>query len=1038
VVKQVRLRSALCVSLVLVATSGCVPDAPELQMAAGGAGTGGSGGSDASSGAGGGGGSAASTEAGDATATGGSVGMDGTAGTDGGTASAGSAGTGGTSGSGGADASSGAGGGTGGGGAAGADGSDASGTAGIDAGADTGGPTGGTGGAGGGGGGSGGAGGSGGCSPETNKAFCSRLGKNCGSATANDNCGASRTVSSCATCASPRTCEGDICCTGCTPGTYETTACTVTADRVCNACTTCGAGTYKTGGCTGTTNTVCSVCTVCGSGEHETVPCAATTNRVCVPDADASVDATGDSADAGVSDTDACSTENDIAFCSRLGTTCGSVTANDNCGTSRTVTSCGTCTSPQVCGGNNVCVYVPTNAQSCVADAGAMLCNGESCCTSIVVPGGTFPQGRGTEDCGSVGCQAGTGNQGCPNGMECRPEEVPEFSSTVSAFALDKYEVTVGRFRKFVDAYVSNTASAPADGAGANPNITGSGWQSAWNSLLPATQAAFKDTSHLNWCGAQRFQTWTDNIGANEDKPINCMSWWEAFAFCIWDGGRLPTESEWEYAAAGGSENRLNPWGSAVADCTYANYYVSGTGTTYCGPGGTQAVVTVGSYPAGNGKWGHADLAGDLYEWTLDWFATYPAYAVTDFANISSGSERVLRGGAFDHPLQMLRAAYRGGMCPNCISGDRGIRCSRSAPACTAETDAAFCARLGKTCGSVTANDNCGTSRTVAPCGTCTAPLVCGSNDVCSAASPPAAPTGLSVDASDKFKIRITWNPAVSDGGAPETVSWKLDWTINGVAANASPIVLSVATTSYDLTEVIVNSTYVFTLKASNGFGDSSPASRSITSFSIPGHGGSPQAAIRDAWIEANGWLHAAWYVGSTSDAVAATAYKAFTSTTPQRPATGNNAVQSASSYYWMSAGFLVSNMEYLWGVGECAPDGGPADGTLLWPATLIPGPNMVGAITFTDPVAGSVKLDWTAVAGAAGYRCRWSTAAIKPTDNASAIPVATNTCTVTGLASGTTFYFWVESTGAAISGGAASAAGLPGAVFLNGSHVAP
>jgi sulfatase modifying factor 1 len=306
-------------------------------------------------------------------------------------------------------------------------------------------------------------------------------------------------------------------------------------------------------------------------------------------------------------------------------------------------------------GGTDAGTFVPVNAQSC---AGGPPCNGVSCCTSIDVPGGTFPQGRSTV----VGASDYYPD---PNGYWS--EETPEFPSTVSSFALDEYAVTVGRFRKFVEAYVSNTASAPAAGAGANPNVPGAGWQSEWNTNLPASQAAFKDLAHLNSCGgAPYYQTWTDNVGANENKPINCVSWYEAFAFCIWDGGRLPTESEWEYAAAGGEENRLYPWGSATPDCTYVNY---------CS-GGNVPVANVGSTPNGNGRWGHADLAGNGMEWTLDWYDIYPNSPVTNYAAISNGHAiassfaRSVRAGDF-------RAAFRDGYTPDSRYAV-SMRCARA------------------------------------------------------------------------------------------------------------------------------------------------------------------------------------------------------------------------------------------------------------------------------------------------------------------------------------------------------------------------
>jgi sulfatase modifying factor 1 len=250
----------------------------------------------------------------------------------------------------------------------------------------------------------------------------------------------------------------------------------------------------------------------------------------------------------------------------------------------------------------------------------------------------------------------------------------PAHFSTVSAYMLDKYAVTVGRFRKFVTAYVNNTTSAPPDGAGAHPAIAGTGWQAAWNVSLPSTQAVFVDTAHLA-CDSTA-QTWTASPGtaAQENRAINCVDWYEAFAFCIWDGGRLATESEREYAAAGGAENRFYPWGSAVPDCTYANFYNG----FFCS-GGTGSVAPVGATPNGNGKWSHADFGGNVWTWCFDWYAAYSATAVTDYANITPGSARVRRGGNFGNGATYMRAADRNNGAPGTRNSGIGVRCARTA-----------------------------------------------------------------------------------------------------------------------------------------------------------------------------------------------------------------------------------------------------------------------------------------------------------------------------------------------------------------------
>jgi formylglycine-generating enzyme required for sulfatase activity len=257
------------------------------------------------------------------------------------------------------------------------------------------------------------------------------------------------------------------------------------------------------------------------------------------------------------------------------------------------------------------------------------------------------------------------------------------YPATVSDFRLDTYEITVGRFRKYVAAYPGNK---PVAGAGKNPN-NGSdpGWDATWNgtSYMKADQAtliaAFK-------CDAT-YQTWTDSAGGNECRPMNCITWYEAFAFCIWDGGRLPTEAEWNYAAAGGSEQRPYPWGTTVpgnnANLAVCGCYYNGSGSCT----GVTNIAPAGSVSAGNGKWGQADLAGNVWEWVLDWsnccsspWPGYPSSTCNNCANFTATSLRVFRGGSFIDNASILLSSYRGSPAPTNRHGAVGARCARSAP----------------------------------------------------------------------------------------------------------------------------------------------------------------------------------------------------------------------------------------------------------------------------------------------------------------------------------------------------------------------
>ena len=250
------------------------------------------------------------------------------------------------------------------------------------------------------------------------------------------------------------------------------------------------------------------------------------------------------------------------------------------------------------------------------------------------------------------------------------------FPAKVSDVRIDTYMVTVARFRPFVTA-IGTQAATPAVGAGAHPKLPGSGWDSAWTASLPTTQAAF--TTNLK-CNAT-YQTWTDTPGANENQPINCANWYEAFAFCIWDGGYLPTEAELMYAAAGGSEQRAYPWSSPAAsiaiDCSYANYNIASAGN-HC-VGGTLGFTNVpgAESPKGNAKWGQADLGGNLYEWLLDGYEVFTAGMCDDCANLAVTTQRVIHGGDFGSPATSLRVGWRAHAAPATSSQGYGFRCAR-------------------------------------------------------------------------------------------------------------------------------------------------------------------------------------------------------------------------------------------------------------------------------------------------------------------------------------------------------------------------
>ncbi len=315
------------------------------------------------------------------------------------------------------------------------------------------------------------------------------------------------------------------------------------------------------------------------------------------------------------------------------------------------------------CGADGGCIENP----SCVgggpgADQTCGSNSNANCCAALGVPGGSYLR-----------------------------SDVDGEAATVSSFSLDEFEVTVGRYRKFVNAGLGTQLHPPAKGAGADPHVAGSGWSASWNASLPSATDSL-ETSFT--CAIE--PTWTMSIEDTDDLPMNCLTWYEAFAFCAWDGGRLPSEAEWNYAAAGGGQNRWYPWSDppdaeyispqyAVYDCTGHNGGPPDYGDA--GDGGMillcelSDILPVGSRPKGNGRWGHADLAGSMAEWTADWyFDPYPTPCdnceAIDAGMPEGGPQRVYRGGGYYYDPSYLTTWTRQTDFPGNRDDSYGVRCA--------------------------------------------------------------------------------------------------------------------------------------------------------------------------------------------------------------------------------------------------------------------------------------------------------------------------------------------------------------------------
>jgi len=248
------------------------------------------------------------------------------------------------------------------------------------------------------------------------------------------------------------------------------------------------------------------------------------------------------------------------------------------------------------------------------------------------------------------------------------PDERPAHQVTLSPYCIDLYEVTAADYKGCSD--VGECKRAP--------------FEVEWKDIRPNEKKAFSPLCTGSFASKQPEKA---------KHPINCVDWNMATIYCAWEKKRLPTEAEWEFAARG-PDGRRYPWGDEPPDKTRMNACgreclawgaKNGVEMGARGKGmftdddGFPTTAPVGSFPAGNSRYGLFDVVGNVWEWTSDWDGKYAPDPVADPTGPKTGERRVVRGGAFNGALpSWVRPSQRYSDFPNTHSHAYGFRCAQS------------------------------------------------------------------------------------------------------------------------------------------------------------------------------------------------------------------------------------------------------------------------------------------------------------------------------------------------------------------------
>lgn len=306
--------------------------------------------------------------------------------------------------------------------------------------------------------------------------------------------------------------------------------------------------------------------------------------------------------------------------------------------------------------------------------------------TMVIIPGGTF-------------------NMGAREREFARADEFPVNKIKVDSFLLDKHPVTNAQFRKFVEetGYVTTAEVAP-DWEEIKKQLP-PGTPKPPDSLLVPASLVFNSPDHP--VSIQNYQQWWEWVpGANwrqplgpgsnlegmDDQPVVHVSWFDARAYAKWAGKRLPTEAEYEYAARGGHDEYIYPWGNEKVTEEKANYWQGTFPYDNTASDGYQNTAPVMSFPPNN--YGLYDMAGNVWQWTNDWYHhDYYKMLEKDQLTVNPGGpdqswdpvepnipKKSIRGGSFlcnDSYCAGYRASARMKSSPDSGMMHLGFRCAK-------------------------------------------------------------------------------------------------------------------------------------------------------------------------------------------------------------------------------------------------------------------------------------------------------------------------------------------------------------------------